>query len=477
VSTAQLEDALLQAHGDDRVCIDTVEKKPCVFIKELWQQEKIIAQILMDTCAKPLEIDPQLQEIVDEVLAQENLPLSEEQQAAILSALKNRVFVLTGGPGVGKTTLIKLLVQIFGKQKLEVVLAAPTGRAAKRISEATGQTAKTIHRLLEYDPYTKTFGFHAGFPIPADVIILDESSMLDVPLAFAIVSALSEKGRIIFVGDIDQLAPVGPGDVLNALIKSGKIPSFSLKTIFRQAQTSQIIVNAHRVNQGLMPEVNKEVLRDFYLIRVKENEQQQKVVSIVSEQLPARFGYCPMNDIQVLTPMNGGHLGVDTLNEVLQEKLNPAQKDKDEVKHNRGFLRQGDKVIQIVNNYDKNVFNGDIGTVESIKLEQETCQVMFDNRIVDYEFKEIDQLKLAYAISVHKSQGSEYKAIVVVLSMSQQMMLKRNLLYTAMTRAKSCAVVVSEPRALAIAVERSEVNKRVSKLEEWLQNYEHVEAE
>ncbi|MBI2791547.1 MAG: ATP-dependent RecD-like DNA helicase [Gammaproteobacteria bacterium] len=473
VSKAPIEQALEAAMDNESVIIDSAQGEMCVFLPTLYTCEKLIALGLKNIMATPLNInDAELEKTLNDVIQEESLPLTDEQQQAAFAALQSKVFVLTGGPGVGKTTLIKILLKVFMKQKMTVALAAPTGRAAKRISESTGHTAKTIHRLLEYDPYTHTFAYHPTMPLPFDVIILDEASMLDVPLCSSVVQALGLKTRIIFVGDIDQLSAVGPGDVLKSLISSGKIPYFPLKTIFRQAASSQIIVNAHRVNSGLMPQVDKSESRDFFLIRAHTpEEQQQKIIDIVTNSLPSRFGFSAIDDIQLLSPMNGGPLGVDNLNVLLQEKLNPPEYDKKEMKHLvSGVLREEDKVIQIVNNYEKNIFNGDVGKIISIDNSLRKFVVLFDKQKVEYQFKELEQLRLAYAISVHKSQGSEYPAVVVTLSMSQRIMLKRNLLYTAITRGKSCVVVIGEPEALSAAIKRGYITKRVNKLEDWLKD-------
>ncbi len=474
VTKEPLIEAIEEASFKEMVVQDEVNHEPCVFLPTLYSQEKLIASVLKNLMDAPLEIQSDaLETILNNVIEEEDLPLTEEQQNAAFIALQAKVFVLTGGPGVGKTTLIKILLKVFMKQGLTVALAAPTGRAAKRISESTGQSAKTIHRLLEYDPFTQTFAYHPTMPLPYDVIILDESSMLDVPLCASVVQALGIKSRIIFVGDIDQLSAVGPGDVLKSLIASGKIPYYALKTIFRQAASSQIIVNAHRVNHGLMPQVDKQDERDFFLIRASNpQEHQQKIIEIVASRLPQRFGFDALNDIQVLTPMNGGALGVDSLNSLLQQTLNPPEYDKKEMKHMGGVLRVDDKVIQIVNNYEKNIFNGDVGRIVTIDNAMRKFIVMFDKQKIEYQFKELEQLRLAYAISIHKAQGSEYPAVVVVLSMSQRIMLKRNLLYTGITRGKACVVVIGEPEALMCAVQRGAVAKRVNKLEEWLRNDE-----
>ncbi len=472
VTLKPLEDALHEAKEREQIVLTTAQGVRCVFLPMLYQQEQIIATGLKALMASKVDEDAKsLMQLLEKVIEEEDLPLTEEQQQAAFLALNSKVFVLTGGPGVGKTTLIKILLKVFLKQNKSVALGAPTGRAAKRISESTGENAKTIHRLLEYDAFTHTFGYHPHFPLPYDVVILDESSMLDVPLCASVVQALKEGTQIIFVGDVDQLSAVGPGDVLKSLIRSGKIPFYALKAIFRQAATSQIIVNAHRVNQGLMPSVEKNDSRDFFLIRSNNpQEQQQKIVDIIINSLPLRFGISAIDDIQLLSPMNGGPLGVDNLNMLLQERLNPATDDKKEMKHHNGVLRVDDKVIQIVNNYEKNVFNGDVGRIIKIDNNLRKFVVMFDKTEIEYQFKEIEQLRLAYAITIHKSQGSEYPAVVVSLSMSQRIMLKRNLLYTAMTRGKACVVVIGEPEALTCAIKRGEVLTRVNKLEDWLKD-------
>lgn len=455
-----------------RLIEESIKDSPALFMPSLWQQERLIADKLKAILAlkKPSNIVTLLKTLKQEI-QKEKLELSSEQSDAITQAIQANVFVLTGGPGVGKTTLVRLLVKVFSQNKLKVALAAPTGRAAKRLSEVTSVNAKTIHRLLEYDPFTNRFTFDAEYPLPFDVLILDEVSMLDVPLCAAVMQALSLKTRIIMVGDVDQLSSVGPGDILRSMIVSEKVPCYLLKTIFRQKATSQIIINAHRVNEGLMPLVPDGQESDFYWVGAPSvEEQQRRILTIVATRLSARFGFNVMDDIQVLTPMNDGKLGVNTLNTLLQKTLNPANDSKIEINHRDGVLREGDKVIQIVNNYEKNVFNGDLGRVSTLDLRAKKMTVMFEEQKIEYQFKELEQLRLAYAISVHKSQGSEYPAVVVVLSMQQKMMLKRNLLYTAITRGKSCVVVVCEKSALQCAIDTNIVASRMNKLEEWLKD-------
>lgn len=467
-----MQAVLQDAAKNKKLVCDTLNQVPCVFLVSLWEQEQAIAKKLKKMCNRPVgNVKLLLKNLID-VIDSEKLPLTQEQQAAIYQAIQSPVFVLTGGPGVGKTTLIKILVRLFKKQNISFALAAPTGRAAKRISESTGHTAKTLHRLLEYDPYAMTFRYDGENYLPVKALVIDESSMIDVPLCATVLAALSPDTRLIFVGDVDQLSAVGPGEVLGGLIGSGKIPFFSLKEIFRQAASSQIIVNAHRVNQGLMPVVDKHASRDFFLIRAGDiDAQQQKILHIATEQLSDRFGFNPLEEIQVITPMNGGPLGVDNLNRLLQEKLNSAHPDKREWRQGDSVFREGDKVLQIINNYEKNVFNGDLGVIHNIDPSRQKMRVFFDKQPIEYALKECEQLKLAYAMTVHKSQGSEYPAVIVVLSLSQRILLKRNLLYTAMTRGKKCVVVVSDLAPLKFAIEQGERVKRISKLEELLREF------
>lgn len=470
-----LEETLEAMIAQKTIIQDTVKSTDCVFVPELWEQEKLIAEKLKELLATPIakknKKQPALLKTLQAEIKKEALTLSEEQNAAIEQALASKVFVITGGPGVGKTTILRLLANVFKQSEMRVLLGAPTGRAAKRLSEVTRMPAKTIHRLLEYDPFSETFGFNSEKLLNAEVVIIDEASMLDVPLCAAILEALPYNARIYFVGDVDQLPSVGPGDVLSGCIHSGKIPYYLLQTIFRQQASSQIIINAHRVNQGLMPVVDPDLTPDFYLVGAPNiEEQQSKIVTIVSERLGARFGFHPLEDIQVLSPMNEGPLGVNILNQLLQEALNPASVDTPQMAYRGGVFREGDKVIQIINDYDKNVFNGDIGRISAVHVGAKKIEVLFDQQKIEYPYKELEQLRLAYAISIHKSQGSEYPAVVVVLSLQQKMMLKRNLLYTAISRGKSCVVIVGASAAVQCAVNTKTVSTRIHKLEEWLQH-------
>lgn len=471
VSCEDLVDEIKDLAAQNKIITETLKSIPCYFMPQLWRQEQLISQKIKAFLARTVDDTHDLVRTLKEL--EKSLTLSKEQYQALEQALYSPVFVLTGGPGVGKTTSVNTLVEIFKKNHLKIALAAPTGRAAKRLQEATQSQAKTIHRLLEYDSFTEKFNFGKYQPLPIDVLIIDEASMLDVPLCAALLEALPEHARLIFVGDVDQLSSVGPGEVLRSLIASGEVPFYALTQIFRQENLSQIVLNAHRVNQGLMPVTDTDAnpQQDFYRVNASNTADfLRKIALIVGERLPARFGFSPFEDIQVISPMNIGLLGVNNLNKVLQTTLNPPDEQKAKIKHYDGFLHAGDKVIQIVNNYEKNVFNGDIGKIISIDEQYSKIKVDFEQNIIEYQAKELEQLQLAYAITVHKSQGSEYPAVVIVLSMAQKTMLKRNLLYTAITRGKKCAILLCEESALVLAVNTHEVATRINKLEEWLQN-------
>jgi exodeoxyribonuclease V alpha subunit len=452
-----------------KVVQDQVKSLTCIFPNELYYQEQQIAKHFKRLMGSvPDAQTKNLHVLLDKAVNAENMVFSEEQLQAMERALEEKVFVITGGPGVGKTTIVRWLVKVFMQAKKEVALAAPTGRAAKRLTEITGVEAKTIHRLLEYDPYSKRFRFQEHSPLPYNVIILDEASMIDVPLCAAVLEAISDDARVIIVGDADQLASVGPGDVLRSLIQSQVVPCQLLNTIFRQKDSSRIVENAHRINHGMMPLIDVEGEQDFYWVNAEnEDIQQQKMLKIITERVPLRFG-CEPRHIQVLSPTNEGPLGVNTLNRLLQQALNPAAHAKAEVKHRDRVFREGDKVLQVVNDYEKNVFNGDIGYIKIVDSDLKRLTVVFDQQTVEYPIKEWDQLKLAYGITVHKSQGSEYPAVIVVMSMRQKMMLTRNLLYTAVSRGKSCVVVLCEKMALEQAVRTQTTSTRMNKLEEWL---------
>ncbi|MFP4077239.1 MAG: ATP-dependent RecD-like DNA helicase [Halochromatium sp.] len=402
------------------------------------------------------------------VETQTGLTLAPSQREALSTLLRSKVAVLTGGPGVGKTTLVNSLLRILQAKRVAVQLAAPTGRAAKRLQETTGGEAKTVHRLLEFDPSAYRFKRDADHPLEGDLLVLDEASMLDTVLMHQLLRALPDAAALLLVGDVDQLPSVGPGRVLADLIAAGVIPTVRLSEVFRQALNSKIVVNAHRIHQGQRPLAPaKGEISDFYLIEADDAEDLAgKLLASVTQRIPQRFGFNPREEIQVLTPMNRGALGAQALNLALQERLNPEAQPR--LQRFGSTYAPGDKVIQRVNNYDKEVFNGDIGRIASIDAEAGLVVVEIDGRSVEYEASALDELGLAYAISIHKAQGSEYPVVVIPLAMQHSALLERHLLYTGVTRGRQLVVLIAEPKALRIAVGRQQANRRITRLAERL---------
>lgn len=388
----------------------------------------------------------------------------EVQAQAVQEAARSKVMVLTGGPGTGKTTTVQGIIAAYGQMGLRILLAAPTGRAAKRMSEATGLPAKTIHRLLECKP-PEGYQRNEENPLEGDVLIVDECSMIDIILMNSLLKALPRNMRLVLVGDIDQLPSVGAGNVLRDIIDSGRFPVIRLTRIFRQAQQSRIITNAHRINKGEFPDVSNGRNTDFFFINNEEPEAAvQEIVALVSSKLPRYYGVKP-SEVQVLTPMQRGVLGGTNLNQTLQAALNPEG----EGLRRGGFIfRLYDKVMQVKNNYDKEVFNGDIGRITAVDLQERTLQVMFDGRVIEYDVSELDELVHAYATTIHKAQGSEYPIVVMPVLMTHFVMLQRNLLYTGITRAKKVLVMIGSKKALAYAVHNVTVSQRNTKLKERL---------
>ncbi len=392
------------------------------------------------------------------------LTLAPQQAEAVLMSLRQKVLIITGGPGTGKTTIINAIIKIWERLGANILMAAPTGRAAKRMSEVTGQEAKTIHRLLEYSQQTGSFQVSESRTLPCDLLIIDEASMIDTLLLHHLLKGVARGTTLIFVGDANQLPSVGPGNVFRDLIASGVIPVVELKEIFRQAQESLIVVNAHRINQGVMPQwkPSPENLADFYFIEQDDPpEVLRLILELVKERIPKRFGFDPVEEIQVLTPMHRGIVGAATLNQTLQQELNPAS-----FGINRGgrLYKINDKVMQIKNNYDKEVFNGDIGRIASIDEELQEVTVVFDQREIVYDYSELDEIMLAYAISVHKSQGSEYPAVILPLVTQHFLLLQRNLIYTAVTRGKKLVVLVGSRKALAMGIKNDRTKRRYTQL-------------
>jgi exodeoxyribonuclease V alpha subunit len=386
----------------------------------------------------------------------------------VKTASQEKVMVITGGPGTGKTTIINALIRIYRELGAKILLAAPTGRASKRMTEATGYPARTIHRMLEFNPQKMGFQRDQDRPLDVDVLILDETSMIDTNLMYHLLKALPSEATLIMVGDVNQLPSVGAGNVLKDVITSRRVPVVELKDIFRQAGRSRIVVNAHRINTGLMPELSakKGHLEDFYFIEQDEPEQAlSTVMELVCERIPKRFGLDPLEQIQVLSPMHKGLLGTESLNVRLQEALNPS---KQELSRGGRTFRLKDKVMQTRNNYEKEVFNGDIGKITSMEVESHEMVVTYEGIPVRYAASELDEIVLAYAISVHKSQGSEYPAIIIPILPQHHLLLQRNLIYTAVTRAKKLVVVVGSKKALATGIRNDRIMKRYTHLSERL---------
>jgi exodeoxyribonuclease V alpha subunit len=464
-----IEGAIAQEIAEEVVIPDTVEEEPCVFLAPLYHAERSIAAQIerLKRGSSPWDGFDADKAIlwVEQKLA---ISLADSQKAALRLALSSKLLVITGGPGVGKTTLVNSLLTILRAKQVTALLCAPTGRAAKRLSEATALEAKTIHRLLEINPLNGQFKRNEASRLECDLLIADECSMIDVPLANQLLKAIDDRSAVIFVGDVDQLPSVGPGQFLADLIDSGTIPVIRLTEVFRQAASSRIVLNAHRINQGLYPSFPaKGEDADFYFVAEDEPEAiAATVVDLVSTRLPRKYDVDPVRDIQVLCPMNRGLTGARGLNQQLQNALSPPGEHSLE-KFGHAFS-VGDKVMQIENNYDRDVYNGDIGFVAGIDREEEELAVDFDGRKVNYPFGELDELVLCYATTIHKSQGSEYPVVVIPVSTQHYMMLKRNLIYTGITRGKQLVVLVGQKKALAMAVKGKQVERRWSKLKEWL---------
>lgn len=463
--------------AERRIVIENLDEDPnrsqpdpdhkAVYLTALYANETFIARQLRMLCESPLlrpEIDAQ--RALAWVQRQMKLQLAEQQQEAVAKALNKKVLVITGGPGTGKTTIVQAITLLYQQLRAAVLLAAPTGRAAKRLSETTGRTAKTLHRLLEYSPMKGGFQRNDKKPLGCELLIVDEFSMIDMQLMTHLLKAVPLHATLILIGDVNQLPSVGPGNILKDIIDAKTVPVVTLDQIFRQAQNSCIVVNAHRINAGFMPMFDqsaKDRAGDFFFIEQSDPDKTLEIIlELAAERIPRRFGLNPVNDIQVLTPMYRGTLGAENLNRQLQRLLNPQQVY---MKRGEQIFQIGDKVMQIRNNYEKEVFNGDIGRITAIGGQAKTICVRFEERPVTYEFGEAEELALAYAVSIHKAQGSEFPAVVMPVCTQHYVLLQRNLIYTGVTRAKRLAVLVGTKKAMAMAIKNNSPQRRFTRLD------------
>ncbi|MCH8514387.1 MAG: ATP-dependent RecD-like DNA helicase [Kiritimatiellae bacterium] len=457
-----VEEAVLHGLAEKRLILEAkLAENPLVYLASMWRAETVLAADLLRVGRAPLPFDPiPPDKALAWVQKQIGIELAPLQKEAAARALESKVMVITGGPGVGKTTLVNAIIRIYKARKLKVKLAAPTGRAAKRLSETSGEYAQTLHRLLVFDPATGGFKHHRGHPLRGDVFIVDEASMLDVHLAHQLARALPDEAVLILVGDVDQLPSVGPGSVLRDLIESRAFPVTRLTEIFRQAGDSAIVVNAHRINKGEFPVSNTpSAPGDFYFVSAEQPEEVwSKLRGLLGGVLQKRFGVHPLRDAQVLTPMQRGGLGARALNQQIQSLLNPRG---DHVERFGVTFRVGDRVMQTMNNYDKDVFNGDMGTIVGVSPEDQELWVDMAGQKVSYSFNELDELVLSYAITIHKSQGSEYPCVIIPMHTQHYMMLQRNLLYTAVTRGKRLVILIGNAKAISMALNRNDTQGRI----------------
>lgn len=466
ISVEILADALAKEYDKGTL----VKEENRVYLRDLHRAEARVAASLRTLLDTPRTFAPiDAPKAIAWAEGKMGLRLAPLQREALANAISSKVSIITGGPGVGKTTIIRALTEIFGVRKLDIRLAAPTGRAAKRMSEATGHEALTLHRLLKFNPSLGGFEFNAENPMPGDCFILDETSMIDIRLMDHFLQALAPAVTLILVGDTDQLPSVGPGNVLRDLIASGAIPFCRLDTIFRQDTSGLIVRNAHHVNHGEPLETHASGAdSDFYFVETGEPEKIiARTLELMTQRIPHKFRLDPLTDVQVLSPMRKNLLGTENLNDVLQTALNPSGPS---LIRGCTHYRQGDRVMQLRNNYDKEVFNGDIGFIKAVDEEDRSLIVLFDGRPVTYTQSELDELVLAYACSIHKSQGSEYPAVIVLVHTQHYKLLQRNLLYTAITRGKRLVLVVGSSRAVNIAIRANQVRERRTTLRDRLPN-------
>lgn len=462
-----IEEEIAQQH----IILDLVDQQPCLFPARTYWQEQHVANNLLKLARNPPSWKTINSDIAIEWVKNKlNITLAPSQAQAIKLVLQNAVSVVTGGPGVGKTTIINSIINIIKQTEINIFLCAPTGRAAKRLSESTKMPAKTIHRLLEIDPSSGSFTHDQSNRLKCDLVIVDEASMVDVSLMQALLSALPDSASLILVGDVDQLPSVGSGQVLKDIIDSGVIPVAYLREVFRQASTSHIIANAHRINQGIMPALNSwNSQSDFFFVEAEDPQKcLRHIVTLVSNAIPRRFNYNPLCDIQVLCPIHGGPIGTKVINLELQKALNPPAENRPTLNYMGWNYRVGDKVMQVQNDHEREVYNGDVGLIVSIDEEEQLISIDFDKKVLLYEMEDLDKISPAYAISIHKSQGSEYPVIVLPVMTQYYIMLSIKLIYTAVTRGKGLVVIVGQKKAIQTALNAERQQIRYTKLREWL---------
>lgn len=484
-----MEEALVSLVIEKQVVVEDINGDMGVYLNPLYYSELGVAKRLIELSFQSINEDfKDIDSEIDEYEKENNINFAPEQRDAIIEGVKNGVCVITGGPGTGKTTIIKCIIRIFENRQMNIVLAAPTGRAAKRITETTGYEAKTIHRLLEMEFVLgeggPSFLRDESNPFETDVIIIDEASMVDIVLMYSLVKAIAQGTRLVMVGDVDQLPSVGPGNVLRDIIESASISVVKLNRIFRQSDESLITLNAHKINNGEMPVLNDKEKDFFFLQRNINSDIVDGILELVSKRLSKfKGGFDPLKDMQILSPMRKGEIGIYNLNLKLQEILNPPSNDKNEKQFRDYTFRVGDKVMQIKNNYNiewisledndvtgTGVFNGDIGFVTEVDSEAQKVSVVFEDKKVDYEFSNLDELELAYAITIHKSQGSEFPVVIIPSSYGPPMLMTRNLIYTGVTRAKKLVVIVGTKQGLANMINNNTIARRYSGLKERIIN-------
>lgn len=450
-----------------------LEENEEIFLKIFYQLEKKVAKRMKEFKYAPILPEPPA-DVWEKIFKNSSLIFDPYQLQALREIIKEGILIISGGPGTGKTTTIQNILKVAEELKQRAVLACPTGRAAKRLTEACGRQAKTIHRLLEYSPQIQNFKKNEENPLKADIIIIDEASMIDIFLFNSLLKAIPKESRLILIGDADQLPSVGPGNILKDLIKSKTVKTIFLKNIFRQKEGSLIIINSHRINQGEYP-IFEKGSNDFVFLKITEPQEiLNKIIQLYTKTIPEKLKLNPFSDIQILAPIHKGILGINNLNIELQKILNPPAPSKKEVRSIFFIFREGDKIMQIRNNYDKEVFNGDIGQIKTIDLEEQELLIEFTGPdgpfMVKYDFTELDEITLAYACTIHKSQGSEYPCVIMPITTQHYIMLNKNLIYTGITRAKKNVVLVGTPKALHIGIKNQKTDNRYTKLAERLKN-------